>query len=63
MKSLHKTVKLWARVLSEKSHDSTVETKCTTSNLLRMACIHYQESKQMLYQGQSLVLLAKQIAT
>lgn len=40
-----------------------VENKCTTSNLAEMTCTHYQGSKQMLSQGQSLALLAEQIAT
>lgn len=64
MQSLHKTQAsetLSKGVVKEITLEN-VENKCTTSNLAGMACTQYQGSKQMLYQGQSLVL-AKEIAT
>ena len=65
MQSLHKTQA--SETLSKGAVREitleNMENKCTTSNLAEMACTHYQGSKQTLYQGQSLVLLAKKIAT
>lgn len=44
----HRSVKLSAGVLSGKSHDSTEETTCTTSDLAGLPCLHYQGSMQQL---------------